>query len=295
MEIEMIDTKRKKEFELRVLSLGAGVQSTAMYLKAVKGEFTPMPDVAIFADTQAEPRWVMENLEWLQREFGSIIPIHIVTSGDLGEDWFNGGTPRSKGRTERTVPAAMPFHIMNHDGGKGMLQRQCTQRYKLEPIHREVRSLLGLRPGQRAEENIVEMWIGISTDEAQRMKPARERYIQHRWPLAEGKGHTRTDLIKWMEASGYPIPRRSACYFCPFRSDAEWMDLSSDQQEWDRVISYDRRIRESHAFRPSHATGIIDGDLYLHPSLKPIGEVTLDRSENQLDLFGNECEGMCGV
>ena len=41
---------------INVLSLGAGVQSSAMALMAAKGEITPMPDCAIFADTQAEPQ-----------------------------------------------------------------------------------------------------------------------------------------------------------------------------------------------------------------------------------------------
>lgn len=37
---------------LRILSLGAGVQSTTMALMAAHGEIGPMPDCAIFADTQ---------------------------------------------------------------------------------------------------------------------------------------------------------------------------------------------------------------------------------------------------
>ena len=35
------------------LSLGAGVQSSTLALMAAKGEIGPMPDAAIFADTQA--------------------------------------------------------------------------------------------------------------------------------------------------------------------------------------------------------------------------------------------------
>ena len=42
---------------------------------------------------------------------------------------------------------------------------------------------------------------------------------------------------------------------------------------------------------------LLSGELYLHPSLKPIGEADLGTSDsNQLDLFAtDECEGMCGV
>ena len=40
---------------LHILSLGAGVQSSTLALMFARGEVTPMPDCAIFADTGAEP------------------------------------------------------------------------------------------------------------------------------------------------------------------------------------------------------------------------------------------------
>ena len=46
---------------LTVISLGAGVQSSVMALMAAHGEITPMPDCAIFADTQAEPTRVLDG------------------------------------------------------------------------------------------------------------------------------------------------------------------------------------------------------------------------------------------
>lgn len=47
---------------LRILSLGAGVQSTTLALMAAHGEIGPMPDCAIFADTGWEPKAVYEHL-----------------------------------------------------------------------------------------------------------------------------------------------------------------------------------------------------------------------------------------
>mgnify|MGYP006407382703 CR=1 FL=1 len=47
---------------LRVLSLGAGVQSSVLALMAAKGLVTK-PDVAIFADTQWEPQSVYDHLQ----------------------------------------------------------------------------------------------------------------------------------------------------------------------------------------------------------------------------------------
>lgn len=37
---------------MNIISLGAGVQSSTMALMEKHGEITPMPDCAIFADTQ---------------------------------------------------------------------------------------------------------------------------------------------------------------------------------------------------------------------------------------------------
>jgi 3'-phosphoadenosine 5'-phosphosulfate sulfotransferase (PAPS reductase)/FAD synthetase len=63
------------------LSLGAGVQSSTLALMAAVGEVTPMPDGAIFADTQAEPAGVYRWLDWLEKRLP--YPVHRVTAGDL--------------------------------------------------------------------------------------------------------------------------------------------------------------------------------------------------------------------
>ena len=47
--------------KLRILSLGAGVQSTTLALMIEKGEI-PMVDCAIFSDVGAEPKLVYKHL-----------------------------------------------------------------------------------------------------------------------------------------------------------------------------------------------------------------------------------------
>ncbi len=53
----------EQNYDLKVLSLGAGVQSSVMLLMADRGLLGDKPDVAIFADTQWEPKEVYEHLE----------------------------------------------------------------------------------------------------------------------------------------------------------------------------------------------------------------------------------------
>ena len=50
---------------MKILSLGAGVQSSTLALMAEHGEIEK-PDCAIFADTQSEPEEVMEWLGYLE-------------------------------------------------------------------------------------------------------------------------------------------------------------------------------------------------------------------------------------
>jgi hypothetical protein len=66
---------------MNIISLGAGVQSSTMALMAAAGEITPMPDCAIFADTQGEPHAVYAWLDWLEKQLP--FPVHRVTQGSL--------------------------------------------------------------------------------------------------------------------------------------------------------------------------------------------------------------------
>ncbi len=66
-----------------VINLGAGVQSSTMALMAKHGEIAPMPDCAIFADTQAESTKLYDWLAWLEKELP--FPVYRVTEGNLTE------------------------------------------------------------------------------------------------------------------------------------------------------------------------------------------------------------------
>ena len=70
-------------YQLRILSLGAGVQSSTILLMACRGEF-PKPDVAIFADTGWETNATYMHLEWLKVEAGKHgIPVIVVGLGNI--------------------------------------------------------------------------------------------------------------------------------------------------------------------------------------------------------------------
>ena len=258
---------------IRIISLGAGVQSTAMSLMAARGDIGPMPDAAIFADVGDEPSAVYAHLEWLT----SVLPFPVVvtSAGHLSADVLAG------------VKMARPPLFVND----GMLGRQCTRNYKVRPIRRATRKLLGVGPKQRPPAGAAEAWIGISMDEAIRMKPSGVAFITNRWPLIE-KRMSRQDCLRWMAERQYPTPPKSSCCYCPYKSDSQWRDLrDNDADGWAKAIAFDKGVRSPKIVALYGAEG------FVHRSGKPLDEVDLrtDAEAGQPDLFNNDCEGACGV
>jgi hypothetical protein len=280
------------ETDFTFLSLGAGVQSSTLALMAAHGEVTPMPDAAIFADTQAEPASVYKWLDWLEPQLP--FPVIRVTRGDMTSESLI--IKDRKDGTGRWSKSLIPAFIQNKDGSKGIMGRQCTYSYKVEQLERAARLHGKVKRGQK---NVtVTQWIGISWDEIQRIKPSRVAWSQHRWPLVELR-MGRRDCLKWMESHGYPKPPRSACVYCPFHSDNEWRRLRDQEpEEFQRAIRFEKDLQAVKA-----KTERMRGIPFLHPSCVPLDEVDLstDIERGQLSLwldeqsFGNECEGLCGV
>lgn len=267
---------------LRILSLGAGVQSSTLALLAARGEIGPMPDCAIFADTQSEPKAVMVWLDWLEAQLP--FPVYRVTAGSLRDNLLTDAAGRF---------VSVPF-FTDAGGDAGMTRRQCTREYKITPIQNKVRELLGLKKGERAPKHVaVEQWVGISWDERQRMKDSGKVYIKHRWPLIE-RAWTRGHCLEWWERE-FPgrKPPKSACEFCPYTDDDRWIDMrDNDPEAFSGAILVDRSVRRPGA---RIARGL-DAKLYAHRSLKPLDEVEFVPGDGG-SMFGmvNECEGMCGV
>jgi hypothetical protein len=278
---------------LRILSLGAGVQSSALALMIEQGELPPI-DAAIFADVKGEPKKVYEWLEYLKTKITSY-PIHVVTWRDLKQDILDASKGEYKAFTA-------PFFTKNLETGKkGMLRRQCTADYKIKPVVQKIRELLGLAKGEKRKAGTqVDLLMGISQDEISRMKRNPIKYINNVYPLVDKK-MTRKDCIEWMEDNFYPRPPRSACTFCPYHSNEEWIRIKNDSpEEWKEVVAMDRAIRSQERFKEKNkGSASLKDEIFLHRSCKPIDEVDFAKEKNkkQLDFeFGmeNECEGMCG-
>ena len=253
-----------------------------------KGEI-PMVDCAIFADTQAEPPKVYEWLEFIKKTVS--YPVHIVTWRNLEQDVLDA----SQGKYQAFT---IPFYTKNKETEqKGMLMRQCTADYKIKPVTKKVRELLGYKKGERVDlkKVKVEMLMGISTDEMRRMRMNRLRYINNQYPLINDFGMSRQDCIAWIKNNGYPMPTKSACYFCPFHSQSTWKEIKDNDPElFQKAVEMDKKIRDQEKYKIKNK---FKDDLYLHRSCQPLDKALED--DGQLDMFDgfdSICdEGMCGV
>ncbi len=242
-----------------------------MALKASIGEITPKPIAAIFADTQSEPKSVYEYLSWLETQLS--FPVYRVTAGSL---W-------SKATNSLKKSCGIPAFILNEDGSQGIMSRQCTHDFKIVPVNRAITGLMRDHNTRKAIK-----WMGITTDEISRVKDSRRKTIIHRFPFIENPT-SRYECLSWMNRNGFPEPPRSACIFCPYRRNSEWRRLSAD--EFNEAIKFEKELQVA------NSNGSLNGKPWLHRKMIPLSEVDFSTEEErgQLNMFNNECEGMCGV
>lgn len=174
----------------------------------------------------------------------------------------------------------MPFHLRADK--TAMLRRQCTNEYKLRPIRGFIRKQFVDRKLLLA----VRLWIGISCDEAHRMRDSSVLYIQNEYPLIDRRMR-RSDCLNWLKAHGYPQPPKSSCIGCPFHDDHYWHRLRENSPaEFAEAVEFDKSCR---------TLPRIKGEVFLHRSLRPLDVAIQGGQIEMSDMFGEECEGMCGV
>jgi len=298
--------------DLTALSLGAGVQSTTLALLALEGVL-PRPDVAIFADTGWEPRAVYEHLDRLAAVLAEAgVPLLRVSNGNLRADaldptrryasipYFTQNRPGPCEACQATGVVVSPDPEVGRvrcvrcagsgwDNGRGIGRRQCTNEYKLTPINRKVRELLGAKPPRFrrvSRGRVCEQWIGFSTDEIGRVSDKDQlSYIRKRYPLLE-LGMSRKDCERWLTGRGWSVAK-SACIGCPFHGNRQWRGLRDNRpDEWADAVAFDAAIRKG------GARGLpLNGEAFLHSSRVPLDRAPIDRvtrrewADAQVDLY----------
>lgn len=286
--------------EFHILNLGAGVQSTALYLMSTRGEYKiPRFDYAIFADTGEEPEEVYAHVEWLKTLKGPEI-LTRSAGGRLGDDLIAGGSRRSRGsRGFASIPA---YTVSRTTGGVGLTRRQCTKEYKTEVIEKCVRrEIFGMKPKERiAGRFFSHTYLGLSAEETRRVRnnlaifERMKKWRKVHFPLWEMNWHRQTIKAYLRKIVPHDVPR-SACTFCPFHDNAEWQRIKASPVDWERACHIDDMLRKG-----ARAAQDMHGELFVHRSCKPLREADLSTDESETHemsfsgVAATDCTGFCG-
>ena len=254
--------------QLRVLSLGWGVQSWTLAAMAALGEIEPI-DYAVHADTTFEMSGTYDHAAswtpWLEDRGVKVVTVKAE--------------PEPSPIQQGTGAVMMPAYTLNKDGTPTPIRRQCTNRWKIQPIRRFIRSHLTGKP----QPNSVELIMGISWDESYRMKDPNVKYIKHVYPLID-KRMKRMHCIQWLQEHELTVPPKSTCTFCPYHSIDQWKQLkSTGDDNWNRAVAVDEIIRSARKTAKTE-------NLFIHKYCLPLAEavnVPEDFGAKQLG-FANE-------
>ncbi len=278
---------------MKVISLGLGVQSTALYYMSSMG-ILPRCDYAIFSDLGKEKEETYKYLEFLLRweQENNGIPIIVCDSKNLYLDLLN-----SVNSTNQRF-SSIPAFTKNSDGSIGMLRRQCTYEYKIAVVDSKIREIQGKKPRQRLLKT--EVWKGISLDEIDRISNAKEAWKVCVHPFvgfnSDYKNIWKTELLlpermdrntieKWFVSMALPIPPKSSCIFCPYQSDKSYKDMKENHPfDFEAAIAIDEAIRNS-------SKKGINNPIYLHRSCVPLKDIIF--KDDAPDLWSGECSGTC--
>jgi hypothetical protein len=241
-----------------------------MLLMHLQGKLYSKPDCAMFVDLGWESESTYTNLHRLQAICKEhCFPFYWIRRRNIRDDIL------AATRNSHLGVKTPPLFLRSDNGKVGMLTRQCTGSYKKEAMRSAIRELLSVPPHSWMR-NRVEIWLGITTDESHRLNNSSGVLWQvNRFPLVE-QNLSRQDCIDWLRDHGHPIPPKSACLGCPYRSDADLKDMKTNRpEEWKSVVEVDRAIRSG--------INCIKKPLFIHRSLQPIENIEFDNEHNDLD------------
>lgn len=256
---------------MKILSCGAGMQSTALALMSCekvkepnKYPIVPIYDLIVFCDLGEEPPWVYNQVEFIRNACEEAGILFVILKTDLHGDYI-----RNFGK-KRVV--SIPFWTLSTEGKKGKMMRNCTLDYKIAAIQKYVRwDVLGYRKGQRTkpkDEKAHEMHIGFSWEERQRCSDNPHRMFYNVFPLVDME-LTRADNYAYIRDIWKLETKASACTFCPFHRNYFFKHLKENhQQDYDKLIEFDELLETE---QPNTA---IESKLYVSRSRKRIKDLT---------------------
>lgn len=235
----------------QVWSCGGGTQSCAIAVLIIQDRL-PKPDLAIIADTGREKQSTWNYFEkWLKPELAKA-DVDLVRVP--AAEWSYCGDRLVNSKETLLIPA-----FTDSEGPVSKLPNFCSTYWK-EDVCVRYASAQGIKPADTCK------WLGFSLNEPKRWlkKKASQTFLNGRlrFPLVDDVPCTREQAIQLVLDHGWPEPPRSACWMCPNMRDEEWIELrDTSPEEFQQAIELDMHVR------------ILDPNVWLHKSGKPLGEV----------------------
>lgn len=222
---------------MKVISYGGGVQSTALLVLAARREIDyPTFLFANVGDDSEHP----STLAYV-REVA--LPYAARAGLDLRQlerRRRDGSTETLMQRLNRPDIRSIPIPVRMANGAPG--RRSCTADFKIKVVGRWLREhgATALSPAT--------VGIGISLDEIHRANRRRsEAHEQIEYPLLD-LHLRRSDCERIIEDAGLPVPPKSACFFCPFRTVDAWRRQRRDEPElFMKAVQLEETINERRA------------------------------------------------
>lgn len=264
--------------QIKFFSFGGGVQSTAVLVLAIQKKLNINEFIFANVGDNAENPYTLSYVDKI------IIPLcqkHNVkfTVVSFGPDLADTLCDLSK--TDLPIPLYFP-----PNGSMGY--RNCTKHWKIMPIQKYIRGVLRRHKKETGVKPAAQLGIGISMDEIHRMKPARKGSpYTHFFPLID-LNMSRKDCEVVIESFGLPVPPKSSCFFCPYKTISEWKQLHKREPElFEKAAYIEQKILEK---RKKYGKD----PAYISKFLRPLSEVknNLDQYKQQ-ELFYDECDGYC--
>lgn len=207
---------------LTTISYGGGVQSTAMLVLAAQGKLGYDIDAALFANVgdDSEHPATLDYVQQVAMPFArdhdiNLIELYAKTAEGQPRTLYrllmNENTPSIPIRLE---PVGMPAN------------RSCTKHFKVQVIAKY------LKENGATTKNKATVCIGISTDEIHRADGGKNKpkYQTSVYPLLD-LGLSRANCQQIILDAGLPLPRKSACFFCPYTRGHQWAEMRRDEPD----------------------------------------------------------------
>lgn len=149
----------------------------------------------------------------------------------------------------------------------------CSNEWKQRPIRRWLKEQ-GVKD--------TDVWIGISLDEAIRMKSSGLNWYRHIYPLIEIVPMNRSNCIAQIQKHGWYVPYKSRCYMCPNQSIEAWKQMKQrDNGDFKKAIELEKEVQ------------LFDRNIYFHQLAMSL-ESAVAETEKQINIFDAHKESFDG-